>query len=121
MLTPPPVNWVDVTFDSAAARHAAAECDRFVGLIEEVIDWNHDANVDLQTTWQGGLAMEFEAAVDRVARNLRARAAELRIRAIALRDAADAADDEQHRRERQRDDWHDWDASRRRLQTAGVS
>lgn len=121
MLAPPPVNWADVTFDSETARRAAAECDRFVDLINDVIHWNHGANVDLQSTWQGGLAMEFEAAVNNVARKLEARATELRTRAIGLREAADEAEDEQHLRERQRDDWHDWDASRRHLQTAGVS
>lgn len=121
MIDPPPVNWADVMFDSAAARDAAGECDRFADLIELVAEWNDAANADLQVTWRGGLAQEFEGAVYVLKAQLSGKADALRIRAIGLRRAADAADLDQGRRERQRDDWHDWDLHRRRVQAEVAS
>lgn len=120
MLDPPPVNWVDVGLDTEAARRAADVCDDFVAMVDEVAGWHEQANADLQLTWRGGLADEFDLAVDTLRHHLQARAEELRTHARALHDAAAAADLEQDRRERERRDWREWDDHRRLRRLEGA-
>lgn len=115
MLDPPHVNWTDVGLDTEAARRAADACDDFVAVIDEVVDWHERASADLLRTWRGGLADEFDLAVDTLRHAFHDRAEELRLQATALRDAADAAEVEQDRRERQRRHWREWDDHRRRV------
>ncbi|MBY5162024.1 hypothetical protein [Salsipaludibacter albus] len=112
MIDPPIVDWEDVAFDRAAAREAARACRRLARLLDRVATWHHGSTSALLDTWQGNLAVLF-ANEDRILVEHMAVAADDLLRcASGLDEAAEAAGEEQARRERGREDWWAWDARR---------
>lgn len=113
MIEPPPVTWVDVDLDPGAARDAAEACDALADEVEECLEWSRGHVRGPLSTWRGAARQRFVREEATLRTGLADRAEELRAAATALRDAAGAAESEQHRRESERETWFDWDRHRR--------
>lgn len=113
---PPPVEWEDVAFHGSAAREAAGHCERLAHKLAEVVDWHRGACEQLAETWRGALAEAFTSRGVTVRNRLAECDDQLMALAASLRRAAEAAAAEQAERERQREQWLDWDVRRRREQ-----
>lgn len=113
MIDPPPVDWTDVPYDPAAARDGADACDSLAARIVDVEEWSRAQVEGPLATWEGAAATQFFTEEAALRADLLDRRHELRTRATALREAADAAEAEQHRREAEREGWFAWDRRRR--------
>lgn len=106
-------NWEDVRWDHRVSDEAAGALRRAAAVIEQALDEEGHYARDAAGEWRGASQAEFERRRGRLVDELRVLAAACRGAAERVRRAAVWAAEEQHRRERAREEWEREEERRR--------